>query len=307
MKNIKIQSLRSDSIYRKMMEAPRDKRNDIYRYDMMKPFEKKWDCYHVPIKAAKPNGYDVIIASDMLGFLLPEVIDKSYEKSVDLMSCNHFWEACQFALKQSLNCFIEAGVELPVKEYLFTILLANPNNPYVVMNDQYCGDGGIPGYVFGWLVPNEHTLKRLPVVLAHEMNHNIRFQFETWSNDITLGEMIVSEGLAENFAVSLYGEDQLGPWVTNTDMEMLNHYIKPIMYDALQVQGMENLTAYLYGDEMAQMQNYFPVGLPYCAGYACGYHLIKYYLQKTGKSITEATLTPAFEILYDVKEFWKES
>lgn len=38
-----------------------------------------------------------------------------------------------------------------------------------------------------------------------------------------------------------------------------------------------SLTAYLYGDEMAKMQNYFPVGLPYCAGYACGYYLVKHY------------------------------
>ena len=31
---------------------------------------------------------------------------------------------------------------------------------------------------------------------------------------------------------------------------MLNEYIKPIIYDGLDVQGLENLNAYLYGDEM---------------------------------------------------------
>jgi uncharacterized protein YjaZ len=34
--------------------------------------------------------------------------------------------------------------------------------------------------------------------------------------------------------------------------------------------------------------------------------MIKYYLQKTGKSIIEATLTPAEEILKEVEEFWNE-
>ena len=48
---------------------------------------------------------------------------------------------------------------------------------------------------------------------------------------------------------------------------------------------------------MAALQNYPQVGLPYCSGYACGYHLIKHYLQKTGKNIVEATLLPAKEIL----------
>ena len=99
----------------------------------------------------------------------------------------------------------------------------------------------------------------------------------------TLGEMIVNEGLAENFATFLYGEDKAGPWVTKTDIETLNEYIKPIIRDGLNVQGLENLNAYLYGDEMAALQNYPQVGLPYCSGYACGYHLIKHYLQKTGK------------------------
>ena len=41
---------------------------------------------------------------------------------------------------------------------------------------------------------------------------------------------------------------------------MLNEYIKPIIYDGLDVQGLENLNAYLYGDEMAALQNYPPVG-----------------------------------------------
>ena len=90
-------------------------------------------------------------------------------------------------------------------------------------------------------------------------------------------------------------------------METLNGYIKPIIREGLDVQGLDNLTAYLYGDEMAKMQNYFPVGLPYCAGYACGYHMIKYYLKKTGKSIIDATMTPADEILKEVEGFWDES
>lgn len=216
------------------------------------------------------------------------------------------WEKCELSIQQSLNCFVEHGVNLPIKEYAFTILLANAKNPYIILNDGYCGDGGIPGYIFSWLLPNEYTLSHLHVALAHETNHNVRFQFIKWKNDITLGEMIVNEGLAENFATFLYGEDKAGPWVTKTDIETLNEYIKPIIRDGLNVQGLENLNAYLYGDEMAALQNYPQVGLPYCSGYACGYHLIKHYLQKTGKNIVEATLLPAKEILNATEDFWNE-
>lgn len=303
---MKVIPVRSDGAYLKIMNAPFDKKNDVYRYELMMPFEKKWACYSVPMKAAEPNGYDVIMASGMLGHIAPTKVDESQRGNIDRISSDMLWTACEQSIKKSLSCFSENGIELPVQEYLFTILLANAENPYIVLNKGYCGDGGIPGYIFSWLVPNDFTIEHLPVALAHETNHNVRFQFIKWKNDITLGEMMVSEGLAENFATYLYGEDKAGPWVTETDMETLNEYIKPIIRDGLNVQGLENLNAYLYGDEIAVLQNYTPVGLPYCAGYACGYHLVKHYLKKTGKSIVEATLLPASEILEVVEDFWNE-
>ncbi len=161
-------------------------------YEIMKPFEKKWACYNAPMKAAQPNGYDVIMASGMLGFLLPEKIDETWTESITLLGDNQFWDNCQKSIARSLKCFIDAKIELPIKEYLYTILLADPENPYMIMNDNYCGDGGIPGYIFTWLVPSEHTQSRLPVALAHETNHNVRFQFIKWHNDITLADRIGS-------------------------------------------------------------------------------------------------------------------
>ena len=301
-----VNAIRSDGIYEKIMLASDDKKDDIYRYELMMPFERKWACYNVPMKAKVPGGYDVIMASSRLGHIEPTKVDETQKRNILLISDDALWEKCETAIRRSLNCFIQHGIDLPIKEYRFTILLANAESPYIIMNEGYCGDGGIPGYIFSWLIPNEYTLEHLPVALAHETNHNIRFQFIEWKNDITLGEMMVSEGLAENFATFLYGEDKAGPWVSKTDMETLNEYIKPIIQDGLTVQGFENLNAYLYGDELAKLQNFPQVGLPYCAGYACGYHLVKHYLKKTGKSIIEATLLPAKEILDAAEDFWNE-
>ena len=301
-----VNAIRSDGIYAKIMKAPFDKKDDIYRYEMMMPFEKKLACYSIPLKATTPNGYDVIMASGMLGHIVPTKVDETQRDNIERISSDSLWIDCKQSIQRSLNCFSKAGVELPVQEYLFTILLANAESTYTIMNEGYCGDGGIPGYIMAWLIPNDYTIEHLPVALAHETNHNVRFQFIKWKNDITLGEMMVSEGLAENFATYLYGEDKAGPWVKKTDMKMLNEYIKPIIYDGLDVQGLENLNAYLYGDEMAALQNYPPVGLPYCAGYACGYYLVKHFLKKTGKSIIEATLLPAKEILDAAEDFWND-
>lgn len=306
MEKIVVKAVRSDKIYKQMAEAPMEKREDIYRYDFMKQFEKKWDMYHCPLKAKTAGGYDVVMASGMLGYLEPKRIDESVTPLIQELGDKKLWKQCQESVENSLQCFLDAGMELSVKEYLFTLMLANPESPYLVLCDNYSGEGGIPGYIFGSLVPSAFTKSRMPIALAHETNHNVRFQFVKWSNDITLGEYMICEGLAENFAAYMYGEENVGAWVTKTDEETLHQYIMPLMKEALGVQGFDTVSSYMYGDELAKMQNYVPVGMPYCAGYACGYHMVKYYLQKTGKSIIEATIMPGKEILAEIEDFWEE-
>ena len=301
-----VKAVRSDDIYRKILNASMDKKDDIYRYEFMQQFEKKWEMYHCPLKAKQPGGYDVVMASGMLGYLLPQKIGKKEEAYIDELADDKLWAACAASIEQSLMQFANMGIDLRVKEYLFTLALADPESPYSIMCDNYSGDGGIPGYIFGSLVPSAFTKSRMPIALAHETNHNVRFQYIKWSNDISLGEYMICEGLAENFAVSIYGEENVGPWVSKTDEETLNEYIKPLMQSSLEVQGFEGITAYMYGDELAKMQNYIPAGMPYCAGYACGYYMVKYYLEKTGKNIIEATILPAEEILKEIDGFWEE-
>lgn len=301
-----VKAVRSDDIYRKILNASMDKKDDIYRYEFMQQFEKKWEMYHCPLKAKQPGGYDVVMASGMLGYLLPQKIGKKEEAYIDELADDKLWATCAASVEQSLMQFANMGIDLRVKEYLFTLALADPESPYSIMCDNYSGDGGIPGYIFGSLVPSAFTKSRMPIALAHETNHNVRFQYIKWSNDISLGEYMICEGLAENFAVSIYGEENVGPWVSKTDEETLNEYIKPLMQSSLEVRGFEGITAYMYGDELAKMQNYIPAGMPYCAGYACGYYMVKYYLEKTGKNIIEATILPAEEILKEIDGFWEE-
>ncbi|HBG1212090.1 TPA: DUF2268 domain-containing protein, partial [Clostridioides difficile] len=262
MVNMNIIEIRSDKIYKKIMDAPINKKEDIYRYELMKPFEFKWKCMNVPIVARQKGGYDVIIASEMLGVLSPKDIDEKQKKNINVLSADKIWGTCKETIENSINAFIKEGYDLNIKDYKYSILLANPNSPYTILSDGYWGDGGIPGYIFLSLVPNEYTINRLPVLIAHECNHNIRFQFIEWNNNITLEEMMINEGLAENFATWMFGEEMLGPWVSRTDIETLNTYIKPIIKSALKETGFQNITSYLYGDDIAKMQGYFPVGLP---------------------------------------------
>lgn len=300
-----IKALRSDYIYRKVAETPPQEKVELFRSEMLAPFMRKWDIQQIPFKADEPFGFDVLMLNNMMN-RAPDQITGQIESEIELISSEVFWANCYDAVRKSIFSFIEHGIKLPVSDYLFTIQLGNPASPSLMLSEGYSGDGGIPGYILCTLVPNEYTLPRVKAALAHECNHNVRYQFIDWDPTVTLGELIVSEGLAENYATFMYGQELLGPWVTRTSESTLNQHIKPVLKEQLQVTGLDKITPYLYGDEIAKLQNLEPVHMPYCAGYACGYYLIRHYLRKTGKTIFEATITPADNILTEVKDFWDE-
>ncbi|PEN19317.1 Zn-dependent protease, partial [Bacillus wiedmannii] len=45
-----IKSLRSDKIYRKILQAPKEEKVELYRKEMLAPFMGKWEIQYVPFK-----------------------------------------------------------------------------------------------------------------------------------------------------------------------------------------------------------------------------------------------------------------
>ena len=300
-----ITALRSDGIYREMMHAAPDEKDRLYRDGLMGPFAFKWACVGAPLWAETEGGWDVVSAAAMSGYYTPAQITGERSGEIDQISRDAFWAACEDSIRRTLTGFEQHGIRLPKQEYVFTVLLSDPRSPMTVMAGDYCGDGGIPGYIIGSVVPNERSLLLLPVALAHETNHNVRWQFMQWSSRITLADMIVSEGLAETFAATLFGEDKVGKWVRDTTPETLRDVVKPLIRENLTTSDFQTLSAYLYGDEIMALRGGQPIGMPYCGGYACGYALIRHYLKETGASIYDATVTPTAEIIRQTEDFWQ--
>lgn len=59
-----------------MNAAPAEKDN-IYRYELMRPFAFKWSCVGIPLRAENDGGYDVVSAAAMSGFYVPSQIQYS--------------------------------------------------------------------------------------------------------------------------------------------------------------------------------------------------------------------------------------
>ncbi len=75
----------------------------------MKPFEFKWKCMNVPIVAKQKGGYDVIIASEMLGFYRLRILMKS-KKNINVLSADKIWNTCKETIENSINAFIKKGM-----------------------------------------------------------------------------------------------------------------------------------------------------------------------------------------------------
>ncbi|ATY57839.1 DUF2268 domain-containing protein [Staphylococcus argenteus] len=297
----KINIIRSDYIYNQLLKIPLNERVSFFTNEILVPFRGKFDTQNIPIQNDKSQSFSAIQLLDAFQ-KSPEHINESDKSSIQYFD-DLFWHNCEQYLKNAINHFEKYGIKSKISNYNFTVLLGDSKKPMMSLNENRCGDGGIPGYIMLYLVPSPSTLYSIKGIIAHETNHNMRYQYVKWDGGSLL-ELIISEGLAENYVEALYGQHYVGPWVTNIDWDSDNIKIKETIYNHLHLNHMFDAIPYLFGDEISTIQGRQPVGLPHAAGYACGYYLIKYFLEKTGIPIEKATIMPAKKIMNEVTEFW---
>src|SRR5690625_1776939 len=279
-----------------------EEREDFYRYSMMKPFEKMWNTINVPLKAKQPHGYDVIMATNMLGYLhLSDT--KTGRKALGKLKEIKALQTAYSSLNDCVDFLYKNNLNINADELRFGMYIADPKK--LELQKGYAGFGGIPGFIQVSIYPNSYNTPRLPAVIAHEFHHNIRFFYFDWDHgDVTVGDYFVIEGLAVLFAKELYGDDFLGPWVTSFDKEDLE-YSTMVIKDSLDIKGFAEVSSYMFGDSIAKEQGYQPVGLSSFAGYAVGYQAVQSFMETNNVGIVEATLLGTDEILSNCGLFSK--
>ncbi|MGJ4851077.1 DUF2268 domain-containing protein [Bacillota bacterium Meth-B3] len=274
MMNINVQdTLRQ---YRRMLELPRDQRKAYYADEILKPFQPMFDIMQMPVDP------------DMLGLLpVSTDMDEKCAAMLNALESADAWRQAHAAIQGAGARFAAEGISLP-DDVVVGIFLGNPER--LAASQGYTGAGSIPGYIQIVIAPNAYNLPRLQACIAHEFHHNVLFHNADWDfmQDVTVGRYIAIEGLAESFAGNLYGADCIGPWITgigNDDLEKARR----IIGKSLSVKGFMAVRPYIFGDHpmMPQEQS---IGMPYCGGYAVGYHAVQAYLNKTGASVEFATL-----------------
>jgi len=224
------------------------------------------------------------------------------ETALDVLKKHQIVERIQTALEKAFRILQKHG-DFPFPETLKVgVFVSNGKNVFhEKLNHGFSGFGGIPGFIVLILSPTEYVLKNIEALVVHEFHHNIRNAIEPWPKDmnISVGEYLLVEGMAEAFAAELYGEESVGPQtigLVGAELEKAKQTILP----HIEERGFQTAQSYLFGDAFADTFGYPKRGLPHGSGYAVGYRLVKDYLAKTGKNIFAATQESSEQILNEM-------
>ncbi|MFF4602353.1 DUF2268 domain-containing protein [Streptomyces sp. NPDC001339] len=225
--------------------------------------------------------------------------DPRYAPALRRMQHAKVWERVEGALTTAWERLRTAAPGIGHAGTVHVVLvLGDPDDDHLtVRSGGYFGIGGIPGAIQLLMWPTDTSLKNIGHAAAHELHHNVRYANVRWNPaTVTVGEHVVAEGLAEAFVRELAGEQAMGPWATAlTGAELDGAYAK--ITAAIDVAGMANLPAYVFGDATARLMGHQPVGLPDFAGYAVGLRIVDAHLRASGLTAAESTALPAREIL----------
>ncbi|WP_040778393.1 DUF2268 domain-containing protein [Nocardia pneumoniae] len=232
------------------------------------------------------------------GFPLDRDEDRCLD-ALETLAAARAWERMQRALDDALAVQLAATPGLQVPDITVLFVLGDPGDAHFMGPSLgVTGNGGMSGYIVITLWPYPENVERLEATAVHELNHNLRYSpgGVVWNPmTVTVGEHVISEGLADAFARQLYG-DELG--YTRIGVPHLrDEAVFAKVVSGLGVTGMQNFTAWVHGDAIAEHFGVAPVGLPTGAGYAVGNRLVDAYLAATGQTAAQALHADSSEII----------
>lgn len=270
---MKINILDTRKLYTEMLLLPDNIRGTFFDENFLQPFAPMFERTRMPRNP------------EALACLALSGADNDAKDMLNQLIAVNAWEESRKAIEIAMADLQKAGIKIP-EEITLGIFLGDPVK--LAQSEGYTGAGSMPGYIQIIISPNAQNLPKLPACIAHEFHHNVLFFNVKWNfMNVTLSQYLAVEGMAENFASALYGEDFIGPWVTGVkgaDLEKA----RDIIGENLDVAGFMEVRKYIFGDH-PMIPKSEALGIPYCGGYSVGYHAIQSYLRKTGKTMADVT------------------
>lgn len=280
----------SASAMARVLDAAPDRRADLVR-EMWAPMAGMYhfipDGLHLASVHRQNFGFDWGNSSDQLREGLRALMDADA------------WRRVAEALDAGVTALKAADPSVIVPDLTVLLLLGDPTSAHFLNEVQgLSGFGGISGYIAITVWPTPRVLDRLEAIAVHELHHNVRYSPGgiVWNPaTVTVGEHVISEGLADTFATELYGETGYTHFVTEATRS--DDRVLAKVATGLDVTGMQDFAGWVLGDATARLLGGSPVGLPTGAGYAAGARLVAAYVEAEGTTAAQNVRTPAAEIL----------
>jgi len=152
--------------------------------------------------------------------------------------------------------------------------------------------GGVSAYtdwngrLFFAVLPDAQVRSTLKSVITHEYHHHWRIHaLAITEQNQTLLDRLILEGLAEHFLKIRLGNDYLGPY-KDALTEKQPRVLWETTYHSNHNEVGEKTDVYMFGSKEEN--------IPFWAGYAIGYYLVKWYLeQNEGSTIEDMTSLPS--------------
>ncbi|KFZ81063.1 peptidase [Amycolatopsis sp. MJM2582] len=241
-----------------------------------------------------------LVAMHAMSFGFP--LDRDEDRCLEALEALHeadAWNRIQRALDDAVTAQLAATPGLAIPDITVLTVLGDPGDRHFMgPNLGMSANGSVSGYIYLNFWPYPENLARLEATAVHELNHNLRYSpgGVIWDPaTVTVGEQIVSEGLADAFARQLYG-DELG-YARIGVPHLRDDAVFEKVVSGLEITGMQNFAAWVHGDETAARYGGTPVGLPTGAGYAVGNRLVDAYLAATGRTAAEALLVDRRDVI----------
>ncbi|HEY3272536.1 MAG TPA: DUF2268 domain-containing protein [Methanocella sp.] len=285
------------SIYRKIIaEKDVEKKKALFRDDLLNPYEGLFNAFGGSLNP-KQGQMDAAMFLQGWSFLLPPQLDEKALMRLEVMEKYHARDLMTETLDRATKAFEKYANRIPLEHIQAGIFLLDPAKMDPA-DHSYTGFGGVPGYVMmTYGEPDAYNMSKFQSALAHEIHHTIKFSTAPFNPmNISVGEYMILEGMAESFGTALYGKDRVGYYVEEFDMSQLPR-VKETMKKALDLTGFNEVRSYLFGDRKTTQFGGKAIGMPDFAGYALGYFVVQAYMEKTGADIVETTFTPVDDII----------
>lgn len=284
----------TNDFYHQIIAAPARER--LYREYFIQPWKPMMDMA-APMFNADPA--DEFAVARAWAWLLPEDLIEIPDALRKLEAADA-WRVGARALAEGAARFEPYADRIPFDTVTGWLILADParSNP---IGRGYTGsiDWTQPRFIAQYDTPNDYNLPRLPGAVVHELHHLIHLSQFPWDmTGTSVADYIIHEGMAESFAASLYGEEVVGYYVADFNDEELETATN-IIRDGLDKTGFDVIRSYIFGDYLAEKGGLRKVGMPDYGGYAIGYRVVQAYLERTGKTVEEATFFSPDKVIRD--------